>query len=178
MLVHLAVITILLLAFADIIYLSPANSKGVPGGVTNYIPLAIFTFGIANIVVFGRKIYQFAQAGSDATTSGWRGGISLACVLAGMYLAGTSVDHWMFFNLKGTAGSADAAALGVTDIECDSMVLVQLNDRDAAYRCPKSISLGSMSASPFVPWPSYSAGRSVELKNRIVALDGPHAIKP
>lgn len=101
----------------------------------------------------------------------WDGapGLSLAFVVLGLYITGTTIDHWLFFRDTDKAGVAAAEALGVKDIQCDQMVLVRLTDTGADFRCPISLSLGGMSSAPFVPWPSYAAGHSAELKNAIEA---------
>lgn len=133
------------------------------------MPLAVFLFGIVSCAVFGRKFYTITKSGGDRTRFGWRAGLCLTFVVLGVYIAGTAVDHWLFFSDEEKGGVAAAQDLGVKDVECNQMVLVRLNDSGADYRCPFVISLGVMSSAPFVPWPSYTFGQSTELKNAIEA---------
>lgn len=165
--IHFLVLVPFLLAIADAFYLSPANTRGVPGNAQNWIPLLCLVFGVLSSTVFGFKLARMYRDETDHTSSGWRSGISFACVVAGIYLTGTAVNHWTFFSDSERSGIAAAQALGADDVKCDGMVLVRLDDDAADYRCPTSISFGTMTSHPFVPWPSYMPGRSARLKQRI-----------
>jgi hypothetical protein len=164
---NLLALSAFLLAFFDTLYLSPFNEKGVPGDARNWVPLALFAFGVLSAVVFGLKFARMYRAGTDKTVTGWRSGISLACVVLGIYVAGAAVDHWLFFVNNENSGVASADGLGVGDIQCEQMVLVRLTESGADYRCPLSLSLGGMASKPFVPWPSYTSGHSKALKSAI-----------
>jgi len=169
MLHYLAIVPMIAGVF-DAFYLSPANTHGVPGDAVNWIPLATALFGVASMLLFGAKYWQAVRAKEDTSGAGWRSGLSLVCIVAGLYLVAVSIDHWTYFSDSERAGNADAIGLGVKDVQCDRMVLVRLESETASYRCPKSISLGVMAAAPFVPWPSYVAGQSVQLKKQIESL--------
>lgn len=164
---HILALFGFMLAFMDAAYLSPLNSRGVPGDARNWVPTAVLVFGLLSIVVFGWKFYTMYRGGGDQTRSGWRSGLSLSFVVLGVYMAGAAVDHMAFFLDSENAGTAAADALGVKDIQCEQMVLVRLTSAGADYRCPVSLALGGMSSAPFVPWPSYVAGHSTELKAAI-----------
>jgi hypothetical protein len=164
---HYLTVFTLALGTLDAFYLSPLNRWGVPGDARNWTPLAVLVFGVLSIWVFGRKFYTIHKSGEDPTKAGWRAGISLSCVVLGIYLGAASVDHWVFFRDPDRSGVADASALDVGDVECAQMVLVRFIDAGAEYRCPRSIAVGMMAANPFVPWPSYVAGHSVQLRNAI-----------
>lgn len=94
---HALTLVLFLAAVADFYYLSPLNRQGVPGDAQNWIPLAVFLYGMLSAAIFGGKSVLMYRARTDNTGSGWRSGISLACVLAGLYVASTAIDHWMFF---------------------------------------------------------------------------------
>lgn len=166
-LLHMLALFGFMLAFMDAAYLSPLNSRGVPGDARNWVPTAILVFGLLSILAFGWKFYTMYRGGGDQSRSGWRSGLSLSFVVLGIYITGAAVDHMAFFSDPENAGTAAADALGVKDIQCEQMVLVRLTSTGADYRCPLSLSLGVMSSAPFVPWPSYVAGHSGELKAAI-----------
>lgn len=164
---HVLALFGLMLVFLDAAYLSPLNSRGVPGDARNWVPMAVLVSGLLSMAAFGWKFYSIYRSGGDKTKSGWGSGLSLVFVVLGAYLAGTAVDHMTFFSDPDNAGMAAADALGVKGIQCEQMVLVRLTATGADYRCPVSLSLGVMSSTPFVPWPSYVPGHSHELKAAI-----------
>lgn len=167
---HMLALFAFMLAFLDAAYLSPLNSRGVPGDARNWVPTAVLVFGLLSMAAFGWKFYLMYRSGGDKTKSGWSSGLSLTFVLLGVYMTGAAVDHMTFFSDPNNAGKADAYALGAKDIQCEQMVLVRLTSTGADYRCPVSLTLGVMSSAPFVPWPSYLPGHSRELKTAIEAI--------
>ncbi|MBW3499896.1 hypothetical protein [Janthinobacterium sp. NKUCC08_JDC] len=164
---HVLALFSFMLAFLDAAYLSPFNSRGVPGDARNWVPMAALVFGLLSMFAFGWQFYSIYRSGGDKTKSGWSSCLSLVFVVLGGYMAGTAVDHMTFFSDPNSSGKAAADALGVKDVQCEQMVLVRLTSTGADYRCPVSISLGVMSSTPFVPWPSYLPGHSPELKAAI-----------
>lgn len=166
---HFIALFVAMLAFMDAVYLSPFNERGVPVDARNWVPIAVLGFGLVSSMAFGWKFYQIYKGGGDRTRSGWRSGLSLSFALLGVYLASAAIDHLIFFTPSDQSGTAAAEALGVPDIRCDQMVLVRLTISGADYRCPASFALGGMSSAPFVPWPSYEAGHSREVKAAITS---------
>jgi len=151
-------------------YLSPANQLGVPGDARDWVPAAIFAFGVASIAVFVGKVVRILKAKSDNSVMGWRIGISVGCVICGIYLTGTAVDHWAFFADTENSGTVAMDAINASDTKCHGMAIVRLTANDAEYRCPHSIILANMTSQPFVPWPSYDSERSRDLKVKLETL--------
>lgn len=164
---HFGAVTPFVIATLLSVYLSPANEHGVAGDARNWVPFWFLIFGLCSVVIFSSKLRAMVKKGTDATVTGWRAGIAIVCVFSGLYLAGTTIDHYLFFRDNASSGIAAADFLDPKDGHCDGMILIRFNGDEAEYRCPKSISLGNMTSQPFVPWPSYDAGRSKELKARI-----------
>lgn len=134
------------------------------------VPL-FFAFGLGSALLFGYKLIGMARSGSDQSPAGWRSGLSLLAVCAGLYVGYTCVDHWYFFR-GDKAGIAAVSMLGVDDVPCgDGMALVRLEDKGARWRCPKPYTLvfgaRQLSNQPFLPWPGYRDGVSQKLKAKL-----------
>jgi len=164
---HIPALVGFMLASLDTFYLSPLNSRGIPGDARNWVPAGVLIVGLASIAVFGWKFYTIYRDGGDQSRAGWRSGISLACVVLGIYMTGAAIDHFVFFSDSNKTGTAAPDLLGVKDVQCPQMVLIRITETGADFRCPVSISFGGMSSTPFVPWPSYVTGHSVEMKAAI-----------
>ena len=152
----------------DIFRLSGAAPGGVAGDAWNSVPLDILLLGLASGWAFGLRFRRSWAAGARSFNFDHQ--VNIFCILAGLYMVGTAIDHMVFFHEKERAGVANAVGMGVSSIQCDQMVVVHITDEDAVYRCPKSIALGVGTAAPFVPWPSYTEGHSVELKRTLERL--------
>lgn len=155
--------------FAGLTIFGFLDSLAVSVLQTNVCVPLFFVFGIGSAIIFGIKLVQIFRSRSVNVPS-WRYGFSIWAVAAGIYIAGTAVDHWIFFHDGEHSGIAAADLLGVKDIKCDSMVLVRTTSQTAFYRCPMSWAWGTYSDNPFVPWPSYKEGESVDLKVRLESL--------
>lgn len=52
----------------------------------------------------------------------------------------------------------------IGDVDCASgALLVKIGEKEATWRCPKDVTFLPMSSKPFVPWPSYTQGKSEDL---------------
>ena len=80
-------------------------------------------------------------------------------LVAGVYFAGVSVDHLLFFRGE-RAGVVNVRAFGVADIPCDT-AFVRLDEN--RYRCAE-LAFQNHFSQPFAPWPGYTAGRSETLR--------------
>jgi hypothetical protein len=135
----------------------------------NWCVLLFFIVGGGTAILFGIKLFYIFKNKVSSTPS-WRYGVSIWAVVAGLYVSGAVVDHWVFFSDEEHAGIAAADLLGAKDVQCSSMVFVRITPQTAVYRCPKTFVLGQYTGKPFAPWPSYEEGESVTLKNRIEAM--------
>lgn len=96
-------------------------------------------------------------------------GANIAGLLICLYMAFVVVDQVVFFGSGDDAGTANLAffrEIGqVTDIQCESgtIIIKGVENDEVAYRCPMNIMLGKFSSKPFVPWPSYTEGKSKQL---------------
>ena len=97
---------------------------------------------------------------------------SMAGGVCCLYLLFTCVDHYLFFyGDRNNTGVAAEMVYIETDVHCDfGIILVQLHETEAIYRCPKVL-LGSPLGTPFVPWPYYTQGTSKALRERIRKLE-------
>jgi len=112
-----------------------------------------------------------AKVRHDPSARGWRSGISLVAVLVGCYVVFASCDHFWFFRdaVKAQAGVA-ASILLPPEIKCSTNIfLVRMEKNGARYRCPIYAMYGAhdLSPQPFVPWPNYTEGVSIKLKQNI-----------
>lgn len=132
------------------------------------VPL-FFAFGLMTVILFGAKLMSARHQVADGAA--FRLGMIVWAAVAGVYLAGTTVDHWMFFRDRENSGIADVRALGGEDVPCQGYALVRVDGEMARYRCPTSLVWGGMlSEWPFSPWPNYQAGESRKLAQGIQAL--------
>lgn len=122
---------------------------------------------LACLAYFGLRITQRHSAATLAAV-----GVDMTYLLVGLYMAFVVVDQITFFEpSKKDAGMVNWELLGevakVNDVHCDSpLLIVKGMDGDVAtYRCPNraGIVLGRYSAKPFIPWPHYTEGESLEL---------------
>lgn len=64
----------------------------------------------------------------------------------------------------------------ISDVECKSqMMSVKLAEKNkpSEWRCPQGFVLLGMSSTPFIPWPTYTTGKSLELSEAIhTMMDG------
>ncbi|MWL91775.1 MULTISPECIES: hypothetical protein [Cupriavidus] len=137
-------------------------------GTNLSVPL-FFALGVLTVIVFGKKLLAARHQAAEGPA--FRVGMIVWAVLAGIYLTGTTIDHWVFFSDRDKSGIGDARALGVDDVQCDGISLVRIDSETARYRCPTSLVWGGVLLEwPFAPWPSYQAGESEKLKRGIEAL--------
>ncbi len=139
------------------------------------VPL-FFAFGITSALVFIWKLIIISRD-KDAKQKplAWRFGLSLWAALAGIYVAATAIDHWLYYYGNKT-GVLNISFLKhvypkeANTISCSGYMLVRIEKDTAIYRCPDvpSITWGGLyTDQPFVPWPSYRQGKSVILKEAI-----------
>jgi len=104
-------------------------------------------------------------------------GGNVALVASGLLACVAGYKHVQFASDE--AGWADIAALHelkyATDVECASgVVIVNWPSEDttvpARYRCPFGLALGPHAQLPFVPWPDYEEGESLELAKALADL--------
>lgn len=137
-------------------------------GIHEYNVFAFFLFGITSVAILAWEVKTDRPHPLNIA----RRSMAAGGVIAGAFIVFTTIDHWRFFDGEpDKIGIASASLLGADDIECDSMVLIRIDEHDAAYRCPLGIAFGGLNhVKPFVPWPTYSEGRSVQLKQKIEAM--------
>lgn len=90
--------------------------------------------------------------------------------LAAVYLMFTVVDHLWFFRGPHT-GWTSPIAVGAKDVPCAyALVRMEPTSETISYRCPTVLAFFQNSATPFVPWPAYTAGESASLKEALKDL--------
>lgn len=134
--------------------LVPDPRKGIAGDAYNWCVVAFFAFGLITVIMFGARLPKIMREGERKDPLSLRFGTTVLAVLAGLYICGTVVDHWLFFRDYKTSGVAAASFVG-HDVKCDTSVLVRFSGNTAIYRCPTLVEFGRDYGQPFVPWPSY-----------------------
>jgi hypothetical protein len=127
------------------------------------------------VVIYGFDLRELANESKQGFLRIGRDAISIICAC---YIIFTIVDHFTFFGNAETAGVADLVNLhafdqSLTDVECEqgAVVVSDFTATDVKYRCPMNIVWGGMvTATPFIPWPSYSEGHSKQLGIALRAL--------
>lgn len=137
----------------------PDASTGIAGDARNWSVAAFFAFGAMTVALFAYRLLKQGRPGAGSDPLTLRFGIALLALLAGLYVCGTAVDHWIFFLDSAKSGVADPSVVGA-DVKCGTSVLVRIQGDKVIYRCPVLIEFGRDYHNPFVPWPSYRQGQT------------------
>ncbi len=122
----------------------------------------------ASLVMLVR--FRPGRAGSDHAPATAAVGSFVIGALAAVYLMLTVVDHLYFFRGPHT-GWTSPIAVGAKDVPCKyALVRMEPASDTVAYRCPTVLAFFQGSATPFVPWPAYTAGESSSLKEALKDL--------
>lgn len=133
----------------------------VAGDATNYSPALIFALGVIVLLFFSAVL--IAQR-TPTPPSHMQTGSAVFAAVVGVYLMFVAVDHWWFFRGDDELnGWASPSAMGVKEVDCD-FALARIEGDAISYRCAHLFIFGRAYAHPFVPWPSYTSGTSIELK--------------
>ena len=126
-------------------------------------PALVLVFGFISATTY---IYALAWLQREHPSSTKRLGACVLGAAAGLYLAGTAIDHfWFFRGDPDRAGWVSSEAVEAPDAPCiRGLAIVRLEEDGAEFRCPRSLVFDTMSSRPFIPWPGYDAGKSTELK--------------
>lgn len=124
--------------------------------------------------VLGMLVYGLAFKYESSGRLG-RKCVSAAAVATSAYMSFVALDHLAFYGFGSSTDAgmlnweATKAELNARDVDCDKGILLVANvdQVEAAYRCPTTLVLGKFSAMPFAPWPSYESGKSVDLASGI-----------
>lgn len=123
----------------------------------------VFWSGLLGAALFGMRLWQMAKARSASAV---RVAAGAAGIASGLLLCLLAADHWYFFRDGAETGWTSPVAIDAQDFTC-STALVRIEDLDAAYRCITGAAFNAMGERPFVPWPGYTSGRSVDLRHAI-----------
>lgn len=136
-----------------------------------FAPIAVWLL-LAGAAVSLLVLVKFrpTRAGSGQTPSAAAIGSFVIGSLAAAYLMFAVVDHLWFFRGPDT-GWTSPIAVGAKDVPCEyALVRMDPASDTVAYRCPTVLAFFQGSATPFVPWPAYTAGESTSLKAAIKEL--------
>lgn len=105
----------------------------------------------------------------------WRMGGYAIVALAVFEVGMATAMQVAFVNDQAGMVNFDAFRSEVQDIECDSSILLaRFEKRETGsavvYRCPTLMILNRNASAPFVPWPNYTEGSSMELGKAIDAI--------
>lgn len=146
------------------------NGKAVTMMSAWTTPLLFAAGGVAAAAFFAFRLYRQHKQGSAGFLAIGPNVIALA---AGLYVAAAAADHLAFIQAGPDAGYLNwgffAEEGQVTDVQCahDTMLVAHIDADEVSYRCPTSVVMNSVAAAPFVPWPSYTEGKSRLLAQRL-----------
>lgn len=166
-LLHMLAITCMVLGFLPLLF---GAEPAYPPDQSNWFVWGIFFCGVFTSLAFGLLVVRTARNQKSAHAQGLAFGMSVWAAFAGLYMAGTALDHWWFFRDSNAGVISDKVfkIFGVeAEAQCNDPLLVRIRENDAIYRCPKITVFGSTINKPFVPWPDYREGTSVKLKEEI-----------
>jgi len=168
----------ILLPFALSLFDSVTFSNGQPVSFTRSITVPVLISSVVAVAVAGVvglemwRDYRLSRRVSFTNV-----GVHFIVVLAGVLAGIAGFKHVQF--ASGNAGVADLAAIGelkpVSDVHCAAgLVIVRWSTESATtpvhYRCPTGVVLGGYTQVPFVPWPDYHEGDSVQLAEAFAEL--------
>jgi hypothetical protein len=139
--------------------LVPGPNKGISDDTHNWSVAAFFAFGALTTVLFSARLRSVARDKHTTDPLALRFGVMLLAVLSGLYLCGTTIDHYLFFREPATSGVAQSATVG-PNVKCNTNVIVRFTDGRATFRCPTLLVFGRDYSHPFIPWPSYTQGET------------------
>lgn len=167
-----AVLSALTFAFAADLFSKLFSQGAIAGDAINWTPVFAFLAGLGAFVVFTYESTLWTHAGSrwagEPPLAKGRRVVSVLGIGLGIYLAIAAVDHWWFFR-GDEAGFSDAGFVGAKEVPC-GMALVRVDGDAFAFRCPTALAFNTLYSAPFVPWPDYTSGHSVEFKTKIDAM--------
>ncbi len=165
----LAMVPGLVLASGFMIGIFPSASFR-PNHDINYSPYLVLIGGVLAVLAYGFAAFQKRV---DAQGVVRQGGAWILAALASAYLTFTAVDHFIFFADKESAGIMASEMLNGNSegVRCDAPYLIARKaDRAFVYRCRGNLQLGHQFGEPFIPWPSYTEGRSEHLMSEFERL--------
>lgn len=129
----------------------------------NWSAIGFFCYGLGCIAVAGLEFRKHVTIAPGVMGS-VRFGTRLWTVIGGAYLVVASCMHWAFWRDQDHAGVMNVDMMsGVRDVPCHGMVPVIASPDWIEYHCPRGVVYEPYSFEPFLPWPDYSVGRSVQL---------------
>ncbi|ECZ2944977.1 hypothetical protein F7T25_15970 [Salmonella enterica] len=147
-------------SFYDAVRMAGGDSIAVSSGRTS---VAIGLVGALAVVALtiGRAIASWPHV------SFWSAGRLLAGIVFGCIAITATASHLLFLDENSGMVSFGFFRDQVKDMRCDSdVILARWDMREGTpvvYRCPKAYVLNGYSGAPFVPWPDYTEGVSVDL---------------
>lgn len=172
------------LSFAALLPLGIAYFDALAFGAGRAIPAnrsmtaSVVISGVAGLVLAGFALgsmwrdYRHSRKVSFLAV-----GMNIALTAAGLLLCVAGYKHVQFASDE--AGWADIGALHelnyAGDVACAAgVVIVNWPTEDstvpARYRCPTGFTLGTRAQLPFVPWPDYQEGESLQLAKALADL--------
>lgn len=127
------------------------------------------------VAYFARDLVLMRRAKQDGF---WRIGRNALSILSAAFMLFTIADHFVFFKNREDAGTLDVESIRMfdpdfKDVKCErgNVIVADIKEVNVRYRCPRSFVFGGVvTATPFVPWPSYEEGRSEHLGKAVKAL--------
>ena len=141
------------------------------------IPVSSGRVSVAMGLVGGVAVVALAIGRAIASWPGasfWSVGRLLAGILFGSIAITATALQLSFLDKNSGMVSFGFFRDQVKDMHCDSdVILARWDMREGTpviYRCPKAYMLNGYSSAPFVPWPDYTEGVSVDLGKALHAV--------
>ena len=142
--------------------LIPTSMQG-----TNWTVWALLVGGVMTLVLAALRLLHLPKRGPDV-------GIWSAAFVCGVYLCFVVGDHlWFFRDADKTAvGYASMLqAVANSDVSCPhDLILINLVNEPAQYRCPSPVLFGPVFREPLAPWPTYTVGESASIHDALARL--------
>ncbi|MGV6941935.1 hypothetical protein ACVALR_14105 [Stenotrophomonas maltophilia] len=169
----------LLLPIAVALFYGTAFDAGKAIPASRSMTPAVVISSLAGLVFAGLPLATLWRDYRDSRKVSFLAvGGNIALAAAGLLVCVAGYKHVQF--ASGEAGWADIEALHelnyAADVECPAgVVIVSWPSKSpsvpARYRCPIGFALGAHAQLPFVPWPDYQEGESLELAQALAELN-------
>lgn len=124
-------------------------------------------FGVSTALFALLHLHRLWRRG-DKSRFGWCTGMGVWTLLGGVYIAAACADHF-WFNRGAQVLVLEPVQAAGSGIACPTPLHVRVDADTARYRCADPSWLGGAIGARFMPWPSYTAGTSDQLKEAVGA---------
>lgn len=141
------------------------QSHHIAGGEWNWSVIVFAAVGLTWFGAYAWRSVRYIHQGNHRPHAVIIG--IFACL--GLYIFGTTVDHFIFIR-PGFQGAIASEAIPGEKLQCEGMVMYRYDGDLTTYRCPRAIALSQLTVDPFIPWPEYISTTSATMKAEVEAF--------